>query len=100
MVLSSQWHVMYLVSTMNSSILGGGGGGGVAWIWPLVDHGRGRRVQLASSPSVVWIRLYLHTYCVLSRFSTAPPLFAFSLLCCALLSSLMLMIAHSPLFYK
>lgn len=28
MVLSSQWHVMYLVSTMNSSILGGGGGGG------------------------------------------------------------------------
>lgn len=27
MVLSSQWHVMYLVSTMNSSILGGGGGG-------------------------------------------------------------------------
>lgn len=26
MVLSSQWHVMYLVSTMNSSILGGGGG--------------------------------------------------------------------------
>lgn len=25
MVLSSQWHVMYLVSTMNSSILGGGG---------------------------------------------------------------------------
>lgn len=30
MVLSSQWHVMYLVSTMNSSILGGGGG--VVWL--------------------------------------------------------------------